>query len=238
MSYEKLRPAEYDGIQVCSISLNWTDRIRLIGLPVDVITSMRTAITSSWGPIQNESDYYSTYEFKLKGNPWYGQGEDSVQCRKLLAAILRTMAQFGWNLLQAADVSKKPDDKDTLFFEKGVPDPDVDLFAMSFNMRDRIRLIDAPSFAPLCIKNAIQSQWPNGIQDQRDYNGSIEFKLSGNPWFPDGSECVHGRMLLCQVIANIRAQGYKLYGSIDITIGNKGMDLESWIFRRVGQAWQ
>lgn len=237
MSYEKLRPAEYEGIEVCSISLNMADRIRLIGLPVNVVDAMRTAISNSWGKIQNEGDYHSAYEFKLKGYPWYGKGDDSVLSRRLLAAVLKTMAQFGWNLLQAADVSKKPDDKDTLFFEKGTPDPDADLFAMSFNMGDRIRIIDAPSFVD-CVKSAVQSQWHDGIQDQRDYYGSIEFKLSGKPWYPTGSESVHGRMLLCQIIANIRAKGYKLYGSIDISIGNDGMDLESWIFRRVGEAWQ
>jgi len=147
------------------------------------------------------------------------------------------MAQFGWNLLQAADVSKKPDDKDTMFFESGTPDPDVDMFAISFNMVDRIRIIDAPSFE-VCVKNAIQSQWHKGIQDRSNYYGSIEYKLVGYPWHADGSETVRCRMLLCQLIANIRAKGYKLYASVDITMGNKGSDLESWIFRRVGAAWQ
>lgn len=237
MSYEKLHPAEFDGIQVCSISFNMSDRIRLIGLPIDVINSMRTAIINSWGHIQNERDYYSTYEFKLKGYPWSGQGEDAVSSRRLLAAVLKTMAQFGWNLLQAADVSKKEFDKDTLFFERGLPDPDADLFAISFNMGDRIRIIDAPSFAA-CVKDAIQTQWRKGIQNERVYNGSIEFKLGGHPWYPDGSETVYGRMLLCQVIANIRAKGYKLYGSVDISQGHEGRDLESWIFRKVGAAWQ
>lgn len=236
MSYEKLSPATYEGIQVCSISLNMNDRLRLIGLPIDVIDAMRTAITNSWGEIQKESDYHSTYEFKLSGYPWVGQGDDSVQCRRLLAAVLKTMAQFGWNLLQAADVSKKPDDKDTLFFEKGIADPDAELFAMSFNMGDRIRVIDAPSFV-VCVTDALQSQWPKGVQNQRDYFGSIEFKLAGNPWYPSGSETVYGRMLLCQILANVRAKGYKLYASVDITIGNKGQDLETWIFRRVGDAW-
>jgi len=238
MSYEKLQPAQYEGIQVCSISFNMSDRIRLIGLPADVIHSMRTAITNSWGAIQNESDYYSTYEFKLKGNPWSGQGDDAVNSRKLLAAVLLTMAKFGWNLLQAADVSKKEFDKDSLFFEKGIPDPDAHMFAISFNMGDRIRLIGAPSQFTAVVKDAIQSQWSQGIQDQREYYGSMEFKLSGNPWYPNGAEAVYGRMLLCQIIANIRAKGYKLYGSIDISSGHKGMDLESWVFRRVGDAWQ
>ncbi|KAG4071485.1 hypothetical protein HA402_011639 [Bradysia odoriphaga] len=237
MSSEKLQPAFNEGIQVCCISLNRNDRIRLIGLPVDVINAIRTAITSSWGPLQNEEDYHGAYEFKLKGYPWCGQSDDAVYCRRLLAAVLKTMAQFGWNLLQAADVSKKPNDKDTMFFEKGIPDPDAELFAMSFNMNDRIRIIDAPTFTG-CVEDALQSQWPNGIQHKEDYYGSIEYKLSGNPWWADGSETVYCRMLLCQIIANVRSKGYKLYGSIDITVGVEGADLETWIFRRVGEAWQ
>lgn len=237
MSHERFQPAIHEGIQVCSISINMSDRIRLIGLPLNVIDEMRIAIRNSWGPIQNESDFYSTYEFKLEGNPWYGQCEDAVRSRRLLTAILKTMCQFGWNLLQAADVSKKPNDKDTLFFEKGVPDPGAELFAISFNMTDRIRIIDAPSI-DVCVQDAIESQWPDGIQHKNDYCGSIEYKLSGNPWFPNGSEAAHGPMLLCQILANVRAKGFKLYGSIDISLGNKGQDLESWIFRRVGEAWQ
>jgi len=237
MSQSKLPPAANENIEVCSISFNQQDRVRLIGLPLTVVGEMRNTITNYWGPIQSEKDYFGTHEFKLKGYPWVGQGEDAVSSRRLLAGILTTMAAYGWNLLQAADVSKKPYDKDTLFFEKGVPDPDAHLFAMSFNMRDRIRIIDAPSFLP-CVVDAVRKYWPAGIQDQSDYCGAIELKLSGNPWWPDGSECVYGRMLLCQILANIRANGYKLYGSIDISSGNKGMDLESWIFRKVGPVWQ
>jgi len=238
MLHERLNPAQVDSIQVCSISFSMSDRIRLIGLPTDVINSMRFAITNSWGSIQNERDYYGTYEFKLIGRPWYGQGSDAVRSRRLLTAVLKTMAQYGWNLLQAADVSKKAHDKDTLFFEKGTPDRDVDMFAISFNMGDKIRIIDAPSQFTKVVRKAIKSQWHKGIQNLSDYCGSIEFKLFGNPWYAKGSETVYSRMLLCQMIANLRAKGYKLYGSVDISIGHKGMNLESWIFRRVGKAWQ
>ncbi len=237
MSNQNVQPATNEGIQVCCISLNSSDKIRLIGLPVDVINKMRSAITSSWGSIQRERDYYSTYEFKLNGKPWYGRGDDAVSSRRLLTAVLKTMAQFGWNLIQAADVSKKLGDKDTLFFEKGIPDPDADLFGMSFNMGDRIRIIDAPSF-DICVKDALSKQWPDGVQSKRDYHGSIEYKLSGTPWRAGGSQTVYSRMLLSQILANVRAKGFKLYGSVDITIGGKAGDLESWVFRRVGAAWQ
>jgi len=236
-SYAKLPPASFENIQVCSISFNMNDRIRLIAVPGEMTHAIRDAISLSWGKIQDEREYHGAHEFKLKGNPWLGHGDDSVYSRRLLAAILKTMAVNGWNLLQAADVSKKYNDKDTLFFEYGHPDPEAQMVAMSFNLRDRIRVIDAPELMP-CVMEAVKSQWAWGTQNERDYNGAKEVKLRGNPWWPDGSETVYGRLLLCQIIANLKARGYKLYGSIDISVGTEGMDLESWIFRKTTPFYQ
>ncbi len=89
------------------------------------------------------------------------------------------VGKFVWS--KAADISKKLDDKDTLSFEKGIPDPDAKLFAMSFNIFDRIRIIDAPSF-DVCVEDALRGQWPQGTQHKKDYHGIVEYKLSGNPW--------------------------------------------------------
>lgn len=239
MFNEKLRPIENEGIQICSISLHWGDQIRFIGVPIGVITSMRAAITVSWGQIQKESDYHGTYEFQLKGNPWSVDLENPVRCRRLLIAILTTMAHSGWNLVQSADISKKGEDKQILYFEKGTPDHDANLFAMSFSSGDTLHIIDAPSFAPYSAKHAIHSQWQKGIQKEKESNGSTEFKLAGNPWHPDGAEAVAGSRVIGQLIANFRAKGYKVYGCFDITVGNNKMaDLSSWVFRRVGNAWQ
>lgn len=235
---DKHQPVEYGNIQVCSISLHWTDRIRFIGLPMDVIHSMRTVITSTWGPMQKEEEYHGTHEFKLTAHPWYGQSEDPVGSGRLLVAILRTMAHFGWNLLQAADISKNGADKDNIFFEKASADPNANLFAMSFSFGDVLRIIDAPSFAAPQVKSAIQMHWNKGIQKERDCNGSLEIKFSGNPWHPEGSESVYGSKIICQIIANFREKGYKVYGCVNTVTNKKGADLATWIFRRVGQAWQ
>lgn len=164
-------------------------------------------------------------------------GAEAVSSRRLVASVLMCMARHGWNLIQAADVSKKEGDKDTLFFEYGVADPEVLIFPVTFNMGDRIRVIDAPNMFPY-VKEAVKTQWPQNIQAEREYHGSIELKLQGNPWYATGSESVHCRMVLNQVLANCRAAGYKLYGSIDVSIGGEGRDLESWFFRKVGPAWQ
>jgi len=146
------------------------------------------------------------------------------------------MARNGWNLIQSADVSKKEGDKDTLFFENAQFDPDVQMFGMTFNMGDRIRIIDAPGMMP-CVREAVKSRWPGGIQHEREYSGSLELKLSGNPWFANGSDAVHSRMLLNQILANCRSLGFKLYGSVDVSVGAKGQDLESWFFRKVSKVW-
>ncbi|KAG0227883.1 hypothetical protein BGW42_002537 [Actinomortierella wolfii] len=216
-----------------------SDRIRLLGCPAQLVQPIRDAIKTSWGQIQSEASYCGAHEFKLLGNPWYGQSQDAVYSRRLLTALLRTMAQWGWNLIQASDVSKKAQDKDTLFFESAMPDPEAQLFAVSFNMSDRIRVIDAPAFMPF-IKTAVQAQWKYGIQEERDYYSAKEIKLRGNPWYSNGEEAVYARMLCAQICANIRAQGFKLYASVDISsgTGEKGLDLETWVFRRVGPSWQ
>lgn len=81
------------------------------------------------------------------------------------------------------------------------------------------------------------SVFSNSIQHEKQYEGSVEFKLSGNPFYSDQRSAVYARMLLAQILVNLRSQGYKLYSSADISIGADGMDLDSWVFRRVGPAW-
>ncbi|CAL8108989.1 unnamed protein product [Orchesella dallaii] len=234
-------PVNSSGNQICCITMNKTDLLRLLACPPDITSLMRQTILQSWGNIQNECSYHGSHEFKLEGYPWAGQGNDAVTSRRLLTGILRVMAQQGWNLLQATDTSKKESDKDSLFFDRGVPEADVSLIALSFNMSDRIRIVDAPGFLPY-LKDAVQKSWPKGIQNEREYNGSLELKLRGNPWFSNGEEAVYSKLLLCQIIANFRTAGYKLYASVDISAAGgrdwSGGDLDSWVFRRVSENWK
>ncbi|KAF9211527.1 hypothetical protein BGZ59_007954 [Podila verticillata] len=194
-SYSTLTAPHMETARVCVITLNESDKIRLIATQPELVQAVRQAIHSGWGKIQRERDYAGTHEFKLDGYPWHGDGKQSVMCRRLLTHLLRSMAAHGWNLIQAVDMSKKQMDKDALFFELG------------------------------------------SIQHEKEYEGSIEFKLSGNPFYSDWRGAVYARMLLAQILANLRSQGYKLYSSADISIGADGMDLDSWVFRRVGPAW-
>lgn len=198
-----------------------------------MVGRFRTIIVNTWGEIGDETDQYGSYEFKLKGEPWCASEEFAVTNRRLLIAILRLMAQFGWKLLSAVGITTSC--TDTLYFEKGMPDPDAQLFAMAFQMYSKIRIIDAP-FIACCVDDAIQSQWPDGLKETNDYFGSIEYKLRGEPWMYNGvPRDIDSRKLLCQILANVRAKGFKLYASVALGPGQTSFD--SLVFRRVGPAW-
>ncbi|CAO3568899.1 unnamed protein product [Mortierella alpina] len=258
-SYGDLAPVQTSAIRICTISLTGNDKIRLIGTPAPLTPLIRSAILSTWGTIQRESNYAGAHEFKLSGTPWHGQGPDSVRSRRLLSSLLFTMARVGWNLLQATDVSQREHDKDTLFFEYTEPPSqsasgsretdaagalrEVELFAVSFHKSDRIRVISPqPPEVALrmmgLVKQAVASQWKYGIQQEQDYCGALEIKLQGNPWQAKGDESVYARMMLAQMIANFQADGFKLYASIGIGAGSDGHDVQSWVLRRISASWK
>ncbi|KAF9548337.1 hypothetical protein EC957_006833 [Mortierella hygrophila] len=246
-SYSKLPPPQYlQSPRVCCITLNEGDKLRLVGVPNELVPHVRAGIMRGWGKIQREQNYSGAHEFKMVGNPWYGYGDDHVPARRLIVEVVKTMAMQGWNLIQSADVSKKELDKDSLFFETVDPNSivgadlmQIDMFSISFGSRDKLRVIDPPSPDIVgVVRQAIKAQWTYGISREEKAKGVTMFKLNGYPWYPHAEETVYSRMMLSQVLANLRALGYKLYTSVDISAGNSdGNDAESWIFRRVGNAW-
>ncbi|KAG0000575.1 hypothetical protein BGZ80_010681 [Entomortierella chlamydospora] len=211
-------------LRVCCINLNGTDRIRLIATPPTLVDPIRQTILACWGPIQKEGNFAGAHEYKLLGNPWDGGGVEAVNSRKLLIGLLRTMAQHGWNLIQASDVSKKQYDKDSLFFEGSMVPVvgQVDMFSISFHGTDRIRLIDVPPFIIPLVKGAIQAQWRKGIQSSTLFFKAHEFKLNGNPFWGDGEDVVLTHVMLAQILSTLREQGYKLYSSANINSGQPG----------------
>ncbi|KAF8974066.1 hypothetical protein BGZ46_009821 [Entomortierella lignicola] len=227
-------PGTSSQMRVCCISINGMDKLRLIATPRELTLPVRQAIEGSWGPVQRETVLNNAHEFKLLGNPWLGHGPASVKSRKVITAVLKTMAIHGWNIIQSTDVSKRESDKDTLYFESVVaPDAaQVEMFSMSFNWMDRIRLIEPPTHIVTVIRETIISSWTPGICQEQDYHESHEFKLNGKPFWPNSEETITARIMLGQVLVALRAHGFKLYTSVDINVGKDGRDVETWILRR------
>ncbi|KAK3845225.1 MAG: hypothetical protein J3R72DRAFT_521203 [Linnemannia gamsii] len=242
--YSKLEAPHYQqSPQFCCITLNESDKIRLIGGHPELVSHLRAGINRSWpGKISAEQNYYGAHEFKMHGSPWLAYGSEHVPARRLALEVVRVMVKQGWNLVQSVDVSRKEMDKDSMFFETVDPNSvtgldlqNLDMFCISFGSSNKVKVIDGSQDVVEAVRQAIKAQWINGIRRDEPRQAAHEFKLLGCPWYPNGSETVLSRMMLAQILSNLRVLGYKLYTSVDIS-GGSG-DTESWIFRHVGNAW-
>jgi len=78
-------------LSLAFLDRNRTDRMRLIKFPLDVVMAVRAVIETNWPRgIQSEREVtLGAYEIQLKGNPWTGQGDESVPARVLMC-VFRT----------------------------------------------------------------------------------------------------------------------------------------------------
>ncbi len=83
-------PTAYSRHQHACLTLNWSDRLRLIQFPAPIIGVVRQAILISWrSGIQKEKHYGGAHEFKVGGNPWFGQGVEAVESRILMYVFIQ-----------------------------------------------------------------------------------------------------------------------------------------------------
>lgn len=101
-------------------------------------------------------------------------------------------------------------------------------------MSDKIRLLHLPVEQRDAVRDSIKRTWPRGIQRERDYYGSHEFKLSGNPWSPYGEEALHARRLTRGILATLYDAGWVLFIATDIS-RNPG-DKDNLFFRHQSPA--
>ena len=126
-----------------TISLNSHDLIRVISGPESLVSAVRSTIQSFWlKGIQKESRYAESWEFKLKGNPWWASGDEAVESRFLILKLMETLQAYGWSPVTGIDSSRKLSDKSSLLFRQSQPRQSP-FFCLSLNETDKLRLINA-----------------------------------------------------------------------------------------------
>ena len=226
------------------ISLNRTDRLRLIDSPQDAVNGVKTMLAQFWGRgIQEEKQKFNAYEFKLAGNPWWADGTEAVDTRFFMCKMFEGLMSIGWRVQIAIDLSRKLNDKSVLTFQRGPPMV-LPIFCLSLNYTDRIRIINAPQDTAQAISNEIKRLWLFGVQHEQPYGASIELKLNGNPWSYgyDGHDGAHGRVLLLYLLKLCASLGWFIILSADVSAKyvhqDKGpdypVDVHSWWFMRIG----
>jgi hypothetical protein len=224
--------------QLLCLSLHECDKLRVMNLSPGSIAALRAVVQASWKyGVQSEGLYGISYQFKLRGRPWDGDGEQANAARRLMAGVFGFLLQEGWVLRVASDLSKWTWDKDTFYFKQEPrANPDVRVCAMSFNMTDTVRVISGPPEVAHTVRACIQRFWYRGLQRECLYYGEPEFKMHGNPWTAQGTETMQTRMFVGQLIEALDHAGWQVYASIDISTGKGGNDshyddLDSWILR-------
>ena len=106
----------------------------------------------------------------LRGNPWYADGYETVESRRLLNNIFNLLKRYGWYLYGTCDLTKHLSNKSTFFFRSTPVEPKhLVNFCVSLNETDKIRLIDHTHGLEQQVRMAIQQAWPKGIQKELDY---------------------------------------------------------------------
>lgn len=228
--------------QFASLSLHHHDRLRFMGFAPSVLEGVRSTIRATYSRgLQSERVYGGAHEFKVHGRPWYGQGSDAIQSRILVREVLAYLFTQGYILHITTDISKKPDDKDTLIFRKQQsPPPPSDWLAISFNRYDKIRLIGAEVQLIDGVRSVLKSSQILQEEYWKDVtSNAYEFKCKGYPWSPSGEATMATRMLLLRLFEALESQGWSMYASIDqnAAAGEHESETDSWYCVR-NQAWE
>ncbi|KAB5570565.1 hypothetical protein GE09DRAFT_711958 [Coniochaeta sp. 2T2.1] len=114
-------PSQASTSTFASISLNWTDRLRLLQFPPSVVHSIADQLRASWPPgIQAEQALAPhCYEYKLRGTPFGSIGsKEAVGSRRLVRDVLAWLYVRGWTLETPVSHSRYPRSKDSLVFRQ------------------------------------------------------------------------------------------------------------------------
>ncbi|KAF2472852.1 uncharacterized protein BDR25DRAFT_219429 [Lindgomyces ingoldianus] len=212
-----------------SLSLHMEDRLRFLRFPPDVVNTCRQTIVTTWKRgIQGERVYAGSYEFKTMGHPWRGAGDEAMEARRLVCALLGTLHTMGWVLTLNTDVSKSVRDKDTLLFRHQIPAPaECEWGCVAFSKTDRIRFIDLPPEICGAVASKIDQSW---VKEQSIYmQGVYEIRLHGSPWYSNGTDTMKVRELLLVLLETLEEEGWTVYASIDQKNGTENTtETDTW----------
>lgn len=149
-----------------------------------------------------------------------------------MRGIFAYLFSIGWILHASTDISKKEFDKDTLIFRKQqTPPPESEWISISFNQRDRLRLIGANTELIASFRELLKSMRLLQEEFWKDkYNNAWEFKINGYPWYAMGEETVKTRLLVLRMVETLETHGWSLYSSLDQSNGHgeNTSEADSW----------
>ncbi|KAH6669708.1 hypothetical protein F5X68DRAFT_265170 [Plectosphaerella plurivora] len=198
------------------ISLNKSDRIRLIDFPPPDFTAVQDVVKKTWHEgIARSDGYGSSREIKLNGYPWRADIDGQDASRVLILRILECLFNRGWVMQASIDMIRKESDKDTLVLRwQNPPPPPCDWLCVSFDSSDKLKIVGNP---PKALSQALIAMYGSSIQRHEVTPQRLKIKFNGMPWRPNGTDTVTTRKMLLQLIKKLEEFGYTIYSAMDIS---------------------
>lgn len=220
-----------------SIALENDDLLRIHNASEDIKKAVKTLIPKLWQyGIGGTRNLHCTYEIQLNNNPWWCEGLDTVDSRRLFSGLFSLLSQFSSKIYAVCDLTGKLNRKSTFFFhykENTVIDP-FGSICVSLHNDDIIRVIDSSREIVNAVKKAINIGWKFGIEQEKVYGKSYQLKLIGNPFDSTDEQAVDALVMMIYILNNIEQQGYRLIATCDISSKYERQyahTLHSWYFR-------
>ena len=148
---------------------------------------------------------------------WRATGDQAISIRKMLLEVIRVARKHKYDLISSLNVKGTTD---SLMFQYNSALSDFhqdDMFIMSLNRHDRLRLISAPDYIVTTAAELVTKHWEKGIQENEAKDGFHELKLRGTPWWADGESAVKSRYLIINMIAKFRSLGWEVAATLDVS---------------------
>lgn len=94
---------------------------------------------------------------------------------------------------------------------------------------DDLRFLRFPLQVIDQCRNTVTNVWKGGIQRERTYGNSHEFKLSGYPWSAMGSDAMQARRLIAALLGTLHEMGWVM--TLNTDVSKSVADKDTLLFR-------
>ncbi|TKR61015.1 hypothetical protein L596_028185 [Steinernema carpocapsae] len=207
-------PPPATDVTVCCLSLSHCDKFQLINAPEELYHTLLECVGNL---LQDKRIEDHCYEVKMRGYMWYNCSySQSTNARSLLLNVFRHFRQFGYAYMGTVNLKGTADS--IFFIKEGATLPVEHYCVISLNGKDRLRLIDCPKNLVDMTAETIMDKWPGGIQDQRQEENCVEFKMKGYPWYAwNRADAVNSRAFVAEILKRSVANGWAVLTSLDVS---------------------
>ena len=196
-------------INTFCLTFAWTDRIRIIMAPAEIVDLSEKIIFQFW-KVQESKRSEGLAEYKLKDSPLnYTEttSEESFNFKHLICTLIKSYYETGWHL--EASLCLNQSNTSQIIFTKKQP-TQTQIAMVSLYLGNTISVI-GPESMQAAVKQAVSSSWPNGIN--KELNTSTQTRQS-HVIHLNQSDHYNSPELICSIFKSAESLGWNYVSSI------------------------